>query len=188
MCFSQRPFHSHFKLAPMRSRSKRDRELADCKWHALSTSARSKSRIPSDPGRREGRKEGRKKEREREIKGKRNTSDTFYVRARLAHERNPLVLSVHFFSFFFLRSNRRERASRPSDVGGNVAAVGGELRRDGTRGRCKDIRPPGTMSAINAARCPFDVNQTAGEYAPLAHWPRLPFVALQCPLQPLQRG
>lgn len=138
MCFSQRPFHSHFKLAPMRSRSKRDRELADCKWHALSTSARSKSRIPSDPGRREGRKEGRKKEREREIKRKRNTSDTFYVRARLAHERNPLVLSAHFFSFFFYaRTGENERVGRPmlavmsrrsgANCGGMAPAAGARI-------------------------------------------------------------
>lgn len=47
--FRPRPDEISFKA--------RDRELANCKWHALSTSARSKSRIPSDPGRRVGRKE-----------------------------------------------------------------------------------------------------------------------------------
>lgn len=80
---------------------------------------------------------------------------------------------VRVLSVFFPMPKRRE-----SD-GGNAGTVGGlNAARERDRGRCKDIRPPGTMSAINAARRPFDVNQTAGEYAPLPHWPRLPFVAL----------
>lgn len=99
-------------------------------------------------------------------KEKRKTRGTFYA----YRGESPYT---SFPSFFLFRSVGRE-----SDGGNAVTVEGLIATRVRERGRRKDIRLPRTMSAINAARYPFDVNQTASEYAPLPHWPRLPFVAL----------
>lgn len=73
----------------------------------------------------EGRKKGRRQRcGKREREEKKYDGRTLYARARLAHERNPLVLSAYFLLFFHPNRRESERASRPSDVGGNVAAVG----------------------------------------------------------------
>lgn len=129
---------------------RRNQELVNYKWHVLLPDIRNKSGILSGSGR-------------RVEKNARHVS-------RL-HEREIHIHSLRLFSYAEA-SVARVTVVMPGMVGGLNAA------RERDQGRCKDIRPPGTMSAINAAWRPFDVNQTVGEYAPLPHWPRLPFVAL----------